>query len=439
MKNGGLKKLNVAVFFGGKSVESEVSVITGNQVLHSLCKAKYNVIPIYIDKANNFYYSKQFFDINTFRTFAGASHKKGGIKMQQVLLVKNSPKTNLYVKHKNKLKPLSEIDVAVLATHGTYVEDGCLQGYLKMLGIPFTSSDTLGSALSMDKVVTKKLLKAEGIPVVEYTYFTKAEYSENKQNILENRISLDFPLIVKPANLGSSIGISKCNSAEELEKAIDVALSFDNKVIVEKAVSNLIELNCSVKGDSECAQSIQVSDIEQPVSWENFLSFSDKYLSASATAKGGSADVGVSARFEKSVGGATGAKESENTPKNAQKHTTMADKVVSNSSGMHSAKRIFPANISKEIEDKVKEISKNAFTLFNCKGVVRIDFLLDTDTNQIYLNEINTIPGSLAFYLWGKSFSAHLDELITLAIEHTKKHNQKVFEFKSDILAPSKF
>ena len=272
------------------------------------------------------------------------------------------------------------------------MEDGTLAGYLDTIGIPYVGSHVLGAALGQDKVTMKQVMMSEDLPIVDFTWFYDNEYLENKDEILKNIKKLGYPVVVKPATLGSSVGITFVKSEKEIESAIDEAISYDTKIVVEKAVENLVEVNSSVLGNYEHQR---VSPLEEVMGVDEILSYSDKYLSNSKT-KG------------------------------------------SGSKGMASASRIIPARISKELTNEIKETSKKVFRLLNFSGVVRIDYLIDSKSKKFYVNEPNTIPGSLSFYLWkedGLKYEDLLDEMISIAIREYKNKSKKVRSFESNILS----
>ena len=291
---------------------------------------------------------------------------------------------------------ITDIDIAFPIVHGNNAEDGTLQGYLDTLGIPYVGSRVLGSALGQDKVVMKQVFKDEGLPIVDYTWFFDSEYADDPDEIFNRVKKLGYPVIVKPATLGSSVGIKLVKEEKDLANAIEEAMKYDVKIVVEKAVDNLVEVNCSVFGNYI---SQETSVIEEVTSDEDILTFEDKY-----------------------IGGSKGKLKGKGAP----------------SKGMASASRIIPARIEKSLEDKIKDTSKKAFKALNLSGVCRIDYLIDKKTNKFYINEPNTIPGSLSFYLWeptGKKYEDLLDDMITLAIKDYKNRSRKIYSFESNILS----
>lgn len=381
-------KIKVGVIFGGETVEHEVSVITAVQAMEHMNLDKYEVIPIYISKDRMWYTGEMLKDIEVYRDFNELKRYA-----KRVVLTKIDDKFYLQKTKGLFRKNVTDIDIAFPIVHGNNAEDGTLQGYLDSVGIPYVGSRVLGSALGQDKVVMKQIFESAKMPIVDYTWFYDSEYADDCDKIFANVKKLGYPVIVKPATLGSSVGITYVKEEKDLAKAIEEAFVYDTKVVVEKAVQNLVEVNCSVLGNYSHQET---SVIEEVTSDEDFLTYADKY-----------------------IGGSKG-------------------KLKGASKGMASASRIIPARISKELENKIKETSKEVFRLLNLGGVCRIDYLIDKKTNKYYINEPNTIPGSLAYYLWdkvGKDYSELLDEMITTAIKDYKNRARKTYSFESNILS----
>jgi len=382
--------IKLGVIFGGPTVEHEVSIISAVQAMNNLNKEKYDIYPIYVSKDRIWYTGKMLMDIDIYRDFDNLKkfakkvvllNKDGRFCLQSLGLFKNI---------------VTDLDVVLPVVHGNNMEDGTLQGYLDMVGIPYVGSSVLGSSLGQDKVVMKQVFSSVGLPVVPYIWFFDYQYYESKDAILKDVNKLGYPVIVKPATLGSSVGINFVKDENELNSAIEDAINYDKKIIVEKAVENLIEVNCSVVGNYEKQEA---SLLEEVMGTKEFLTYQDKYIGG-GKAKGG--------------------------------------KVQSSSKGMAGANRILPARISDEMTKKVQQIAKDAFVSLNLSGVCRIDFLIDGKTEKIYVNEPNTIPGSLSFYLWeptGKKYEELLDEIITIAIKEHKNKNKKTITFDTNILS----
>jgi D-alanine-D-alanine ligase len=285
------------------------------------------------------------------------------------------------------MKAISYIDVAVIAMHGMHGEDGTLQGLFELADLPYTSAGITGSAAGMDKIVMKAAFKGLGIPALDCVYFERIEYIKDRETVLAKiEGAFSYPVIVKPANLGSSIGISRAIDRESLVAGIDVAVHYDRRVLVERAISDLTEINCAVLGEGADAVT---SLLEQPVTAKAVLDFSEKYL------KGG-------------VG-----------------------------KGMKSLDRILPAKLSKEMEEKIRQYSLEIFKGFDMKGVVRIDYMIDDTDGSLYVNEVNTIPGSMAFYLFepaGIPYKTLIDRLVDVALRRYKEKFETNFAFDSEIL-----
>ena len=379
-------KIKLGVIFGGETVEHEVSIISALQAIKNLNEDKYEIIPIYIAKDKTWYTGHVLMDIDTYKDFENLKRYT-----KEVTLVKRDGAFYLVNTKGLFRKDVEEVDMILPVVHGNGVEDGSLAGYLETVGIPYVGSHVLGCALGQDKVVMKQILRDNGISIVDYTWFYDNEYLEDKDKILKAIDKVGYPVVVKPATLGSSVGIEYVKDKKGIEEAIESAINYDSKIVVEKAIENLIEVNASVMGNYE---NQKVSPLEEVMGEDEILSFTDKYLSNGKT-KGAS------------------------------------------SKGMASTSRIVPARISDDLTKKINETSKEVFRLFNFSGVVRIDYLIDSKTKKYYVNEPNTIPGSLAFYLWkemGISYKEELDEIISVAIREFKNKTKKVRSFESNIL-----
>ena len=371
--------LKLGVVFGGETVEHEVSIISALQAMSNIDTSKYEVIPIYISKDRIWYYGEVLKDINFYRNF----NKK---KVKQVVLYKKN--NDFYLRSVDNLinHDLTNIDIILPIVHGNNVEDGSLIGYLDTLGICYVASGILGSSIAQDKVVMKELMSSHNIPIVPYTWFYDYEYIQDKNKILKKIKDLGYPVVVKPATLGSSVGITYVHDSKEIENALEEAIKYDIKIVVEKAVLNLIEVNSSVLGNYETQE---VSSLEEVMGLDEILSFQDKYLSSSK------------------------------------------------SKGMAATSRVIPARIDEVLTKDIQNTSKEVFKLLNLGGVVRIDFLIDGKTKKYYVNEPNTIPGSLAFYLWkydGLEYKDLLNKIIDLSMKEYKNKKKKIKSFTSNIL-----
>jgi len=377
-------KIKLGVMFGGVSVEHEVSIISAVQAMHALNKEKYEIIPIYMGKDRTWYTGAMLTDIEVYKDFEDL--KKYATK---VVLINKDGRFCLESQGLFK-RIVTDIDIIFPIVHGNGVEDGTLAGYLETIGVPFVGPKVLGSSLGQDKIVMKQVFAASDIPFVKYEWFYDYEYNNNAKEIEDKIKKLGYPVIVKPATLGSSVGINVVKDETKLKAAILDAISYDNKVIVEKMVENLVEVNCSVLGNYEYQET---SVIEEVISSEDFLTYNDKY-----------------------VGGGKGTK----------------------SKGMASTDRIIPARIDEKTAKEVSELAKKVFRCLNLSGICRVDFLIDKKSKKVYVNEPNTIPGSLAFYLWepiNKEYDELLDDAITLAIKEYKNMETKTSSFETNILS----
>ncbi len=384
-------KIKVGVIFGGPTVEHEISIISAVQAMKNIDTNKYEIIPIYIDKDKNWYTGHVLKDMEIYKD---TNELKRFTK--NVTLVKKGDEFHLQSLGFFK-RTLATIDVAFPIVHGNSIEDGTLAGYLETVGVPYVGSGVLGAAVGQDKVIMKQIMKSCDLPIVDYTWFYDVEYDMYSKDIKKDVKKIGYPVIVKPATLGSSIGIAFVKDEKELDEAVYEAMQYDKKIIIEKAVSELTEVNCSVLGNYEFQE---LSVIEEVISTDAFLSFKDKYV-------GGSKKTGKFA------------------PESGNK-------------GIVSTDRIIPARISKDIASEVEEISKKTFKALNLSGLCRIDFLIDNETNKVYVNEPNTIPGSLSFYLWepaGKKYPILLEDMINLAIRDYKIKNKKVKTFDNNVLS----
>ena len=384
-------KTNVAVFFGGRSVEHEISIISAVQAMGNIDLEKYEVIPVYMSKASEFFTSEKFFDIEIFKDF-DAREKE----CQKVYFSKADGRTVMNYEGGFFKKKPQFIDVAFPIVHGTNCEDGSLQGFLETLGLPYVGCDVCSSALGMDKVLFKSVLQNNGIPVLPGINFGARDWALKKEELIAKlETEIGYPIIVKPANLGSSIGISKAENQAELIAAVDLACSFADRILIEKAIEKLREINCSVLGDRD---NCEPSALEEPIMHDKILSFDDKY---------------------KSNAGKSGSK------------------------GMASLSRKLPAELSDEKAEEIKNIAVQAFKTIGANGVARIDFLMDSaDNDKVYVNEINTIPGSLSFYLWeatGVPYKELIDRLISLAFARERQRENTMFTVDTNILNESSF
>ena len=385
-------KLNIAVFFGGESVEHEVSIISAHQAIEALDKNKYNVIPVYVSKERKLYVSDLLKDMSNYKDLKHLISQctQVSITSEDNRVVIRPVKTSLFGP-----KELGTIDVAIPVMHGTNGEDGTIQGFFEMLKVPYAGCDLYGAAIGQDKVLQKNVLSDNNLPITNWFWVYGSEMDTRQSEILDKVHRLIYPVIIKPARTGSSVGISIAHNDEEYLACFDEARQYDEKIITEKVEKPMREINCSVVGDSySCVASVleEVSSVSQ----DELLSFSDKYLGGSKSTKS------------------------------------------DGSKGMASTARIVPAPLTDEQTRLIQQLAKETFRVLGTSGVCRIDFLMDADTKKVYVNEINTIPGSLAFYLWqaaGVSFSELMDKLVELALDRERRRSKMTFSYETNILS----
>lgn len=382
-------KTNVAVFFGGRSVEHEISVISALQAIHAFNSNKYTIIPIYITKQGRWYTGHEFLDISNYKDMEGLTSRATEVFMRPEYGDYNLYKATGGGIFSKKHPIVAELHVAIPVLHGTNCEDGIFEGLLETIGIPFAGCNTLSSANGMDKITMKMILRECGIPVVDYVWFTDKEWFKRRDEIIDEvENKLDYPVIVKPANLGSSVGIGKASNREELIATVNQAEKFSQRIIVEKMILRLKEINCSVLGDADDHQS---SVCEEPIKTGDFLSYEDKYMGGSKSTK-----------------------------------------------GMQASEKRIPADLPEDVSERIREMAGETFRVLSCHGVSRVDVMIDESDGNIYVNEINTIPGSLSFYLWeasGISFEKLMDKLIELALKRKRESDRKTFSYDQNIFA----
>ena len=385
----------VAVLFGGRSVEHEVSVITGHQIMDALKAAGHRVLPIYLAKDGEWYAGENLHNLKLYTDPAGEPTSAAGVARVSLspdrsirqLIVHPGTRQGLFRK-----SPRLWAEVFFPCLHGSFGEDGSLQGLFELADVPYVGAGVAASAVSMDKVLTKVICRGAGIPVLDWAVLSRAELNREAAGVFERiEHTFAYPVIVKPVCLGSSIGVKRCHDRATLRQAIAAALNLDDRVLVEPALTDFIEINCAVMGPPE-----RVSVCEQPVTHEAILSFDAKYK------RGGK--------------GAKQAKRPE---------------------GMASLDRLIPAPISLEVAERVQNMATQAFRAISAAGTSRIDFLYQADREALYLNEINSIPGSLAFYLWeatGLPFDELVDTLITIALQRHHERARTQFSFEVNLL-----
>jgi D-alanine-D-alanine ligase len=378
------RKTTVGVIFGGRSVEHDVSIVTGHQVLRAFDPERYEVVPIYIDRDGRWFTGDPLLELKNFSdevtSYKGVQDAIISPGIQHHGLIIN-PTAGRFEKSQ-----IRRLDVVFPTVHGTHGEDGTLQGLLELADIPYVGCAVLSSAIANDKIMTKAVLRQHGIPVVNGISISRSEWSDNADSVIKRITSaLPYPMVIKPATLGSSIGIGYAQDENLLRISIEVAATFDRRILVESAVTNAVEINCAVMGNGD---DIRASVLEQPMSGEQFLTYDEKYM------RGGE--------------------------------------------GMKSADRVIPAPISAELTEKVQQTAIAAFKAIDGRGTARIDFLVQPESDTVYLNELNTMPGSLAFYLWqetGMSAREVVHQLVELARAAYMEKRRSTYNYQTNLIA----
>lgn len=379
-------KTNIGVFFGGCSTEHEISVISASQAMSAIDRTVYDVTPVYITKQGQWYTGEALFDVANYRDVPALL-----AKCRKVYMRPEKGDFNVYeCRHRMfKSEVVTKLDVAIPVLHGSYGEDGTFEGVLDAIGIPYAGCNVLASANGMDKITMKMILQACNVPVVDYVWFTDGQWAADSTAILDDiERKLGYPVIVKPANLGSSVGIGRAADREKLKERIDEAEQYSSRIIVEHMVENLHEVNCSVLGDCD---DYVTSVCEEPIKSGEILSYEDKYM-----------------------GGTKGTK------------------------GMQASQKRIPADLPDEVSDRIRFLAGETFRVLSCHGVSRVDVIMDADNGHIYVNEINTIPGSLSFYLWeasGIPFDKLMDRLVKLALKRQRNLDMKVRSYDHNIFS----
>ncbi len=390
-----MSKMNIAVFFGSRSCEHDVSIVSALQCIEATKAAGFNVTPVYISRDGLWYTGEPLENIETFREFNPMTK---GITRVTLDVTANAgdlwawppQRAGLFAKVP---APLCHIDCVIPVFHGWHGEDGTIQGLLEMANIPYASSGVLGSAIGMDKIAMKQILRGAGFPVLDFVWFTREQLKKERQAVIERvEKEIKYPAFIKPAALGSSIGVSRAKNREELERALDVAASYDRRILVEVGVVHPVEINCAAVGYGEDVRA-SVCEMPVPSSNDTFLDFWQKYL-RNASTKG------------------------------------------EDSRGMKSLSRVVPAPIGDELTGRIQTMTCDIFKLLDCCGTVRVDFILDQN-DMLFVNEPNTIPGSLAFYLWkasGLDFTKLIEKMVEDALRAHADKNSSVFAYDSSIL-----
>ena len=366
-------KKKIALIFGGRSLESDISIITAMQTLSNIDKSLFNVEPVYMYEGD--FYVKKLDSLDAFSAFNPIEHSKA-------ILYKGE----FYTVKRNGLVKYFKPDAAFICCHGGEGESGILQAILEYNGIAYTSPSVIASACGMDKALSKQLFEGMLLNTLPHEVVTREEFEEDAERTLQRLESfLTYPLIVKPSTLGSSIGITVAENHEQLDFALQVACRFDTKIIVEHKLTDFVEVNCAAFRDGD---RIVLSDTEQPLTLNDFLTFDDKYMTNGKMSGGG---------------------------------------------------HVIPADIG-NLELIVKANTERIYRELDLNGVVRKDYLVDKVRNKVYINEINTVPGSMAFYLFegqGIDFKALITRLIENAVNYQAVHRTPS-KFKTEVLSKFK-
>ena len=383
-------KIQLGVMYGSRSCEHEVSIISALQLMQAMDSSKYDVIPVYISMQGIWYTGEALRDMKTYTPFS--DDRKGLVRVSLdmtpgsgALLTMEQGKGLL---GGVKQRVVARLECVIPVFHGMHGEDGTLQGLLEIANLPYASPGVVGSAVGMDKIIMKRHFTGAGFPVLPGIWFSRQEW-KTRQDVVLNQIEekIGYPVYTKPANLGSSIGVSRAENREQLTEALELAFIYDRRVLLEEGLTNPIELNCSVVGfDTE----IKASVLEMPVTSGALLTFDIKYLQGGGGSK-----------------------------------------------GMASLSRVVPAPIEDSLKERIQSLSKDIFRELDLKGVVRIDYMFDVKTEKLYITEVNTIPGSMAYYLWeksGVSYTKLIDEMVESAIKAYQEKNDNNYAYTSDIL-----
>ena len=379
-------KTNVGVFFGGRSVEHEISVLSALQAIAAMDRDKYDVTPVYLSKQGEWYTGSALLDTENYRDIPALLRR-----CKPVYLKPHYGDHKLYAEHHGLVgrDVVATLDVILPVLHGTNGEDGIFQGMVEMTGIPYVGCNPLSSANGMDKITMKMILRQSGIPVVDYVWFTDKQWGGERDALIERiEQQIGYPVIVKPGNLGSSVGIAEAVDRDALIRSVSVAEEYSSRIIVERMITDLQEINCSVLGSSDRNEA---SVCEEPLRSGEILSYADKYLS------GGK-----------------------------------------NSKGMQSTRRRIPADLPQDVTEQIRRYARETFRVLSCEGVARIDFMIDRATGTVYVNEINAIPGSLSFYLWeasGVKFGEMIDRLIDQAFRRSREAALKTVSYDQNIFS----
>lgn len=355
-------KLKIGVIFGGNTLEHELSIITALQAITNIDTDKYEVVPIYITKDLKWYSSGCLRYIDTFNNYnlieryakkVNLINKKGRFVLETTGLIK---------------RELTELHLAIPMVHGRGMEDGTIQGYLQMVGIPYVANNIYSSVICQDKVFSKQLLEYNDLPTVKYVWFFDNEYRKSKEELFKKIDKLTYPLIVKPATLGSSIGIRIVKRKEEIDTIINEVLKYDRKIIVEELLDNALEYNISVLKTNDKLYISSIEEIETNLDYRDYTDNInlENYLNGTIT-------------------------------------------------------RVLPAKISEKMKEEIISLAKKTINFLNNTGLSRIDFLYNKKDKKLYIDEINSIPTCFSHHLWEDSNISY-KELLNIMIEDTIKN-----------------
>lgn len=376
-------KIRLGVVFGSRSVEHEVSIVTAAQLMENVNRQRYELIPFYIDKQGRWWTGEALTQIATFRSLDLQNPEKSRTDLTPVEFSPDPTKDH-------------GIDAAIFCTHGGHGEDGTLAGLFELAEIPYAAPGIVAAAVSIDKIITKHVMAAAGVPVTKYEWFTAEEWADDRKGVLQTlQQNLSYPMFIKPATLGSSVGVSRATDEKSLRDSIDLAVSFDSRVIVEQEATDCIEVNVSVIGT---LNEYEVSMTEQPIRTDAFLSYADKYERGGGKKTGGS-------------------------------------------KGMAGLSRRIPAPITTALGKEIQEAARKVWHLIGGTGVARIDFFANPSTEEIFLGEINAPPGSMAYYLWeatGRNYPELIEHLVDQALKRSSLKRTLMHSIESNILAEKK-
>ncbi|MEG0700448.1 MAG: D-alanine--D-alanine ligase family protein [Muribaculaceae bacterium] len=382
-------KTTIGVFFGGRSVEHEISVLSALQGMLAINKEKYDVVPIYISKQGKWYNGDALMEVRNYKDTAALI-----AKVDEVYMVPEYGDYNLYKKKRSMFGSdiVTHLDVVIPILHGTNGEDGIFEGVLETIGIPYAGCNTVSSANGMDKITMKMIMQCCDIPVVDYVWTTDKQWFAERESIIAKvETKIGYPVIVKPANLGSSVGIGRATNREELIAKLEDAEQYSTRIIIEDMVEDLQEINCAVLGDAD----EHISSVcEEPIKSGEILSYEDKYMGGSKSAK-----------------------------------------------GMQASQKRIPAELPDDVTKRIQFLAGETFRVLSCHGASRVDVIIDRKTSNVYVNEINTIPGSLSFYLWeatGISFEKLMERLVELALKRKREQGMKIVSYDHNIFSLGK-